>query len=277
MRVQITDVRIYVEVLSDAGSPPGTRPVLLALHGGPGLDHTVLRPGIDGLRDDFQLVLIDQRGHGRSDRDVPANWTLDRWADDVVEVCDALDIHEPIVLGSSFGAAVALNYAARHPAHPAGVISVSGRARQDRAACVRAFARLAGAQVAEVAARYYDEPNLETGAAYREICMPFLSTSHGHTAAAFGQQMEITNRELMNHWLTGEDRTFDLRDSLQNVACPSLIMTGDADPVAPVEMAEELVDVLGSRAELSVVGGAGHGVFRDHPDEFRSIIRGWAT
>lgn len=60
-------VRSHVEVPSDSGSPPGERPVLLALHGGPGLDHTVLRPGVDALRDDVKVVRIDQRGHRRTD------------------------------------------------------------------------------------------------------------------------------------------------------------------------------------------------------------------
>ena len=167
----------FTSGLVGLGFTAGVTTVPSALHGGPGRDHTVLRPGIDVLRDDFQLVLIDQRGHGRSDRGTPAEWTLSRWADDIVEVCDGLGVDKPIVLGSSFGAAVALVYVSRHPDHPGRLIAVSGRAVQNRPACVRAFERIAGREVAAVAARYFADPTPENRSEYRDRCMPFLTVT----------------------------------------------------------------------------------------------------
>lgn len=77
MRLRAADMRFHVEVLSIPGSLPGSRRAVFALHGGPGPDHTALRSGIDVLREDFQLVLVDQRGHGRSDRSDRMRWNLD--------------------------------------------------------------------------------------------------------------------------------------------------------------------------------------------------------
>ena len=57
----------------------------------------------------------------------------------------------------------------------------------------------------------------------------------------------------MDHWFIGEDRTFDLRDGLTGVRCPVLVVTGDTDPVVPVEMAEEIVVCLPQSAALAVV------------------------
>src|SRR5919202_1050478 len=41
---------------------------VIVLHGGPGLDHTMFRPYLDPLGDDFRLLYVDERGQGRSDR-----------------------------------------------------------------------------------------------------------------------------------------------------------------------------------------------------------------
>ncbi len=48
------------------------------------------------------------RGAGRSDVGPPEDHRLERWADDVRELCDALQIQRPIVLGLGFGSLVAL-------------------------------------------------------------------------------------------------------------------------------------------------------------------------
>lgn len=272
MRVDIGGgVRLHVEVLSESGASPGERRFLLALHGGPGLDHTVLRPGIDVLCDSFQLVLVDQRGHGRSARDEPARWNLDTWADDVARLCDALEAESPIVLGVSFGGTVALHFGARHPGRAAGIVCVSGSARRDRPASVRAFERIAGREVAAVAERHWASPTAETLVEFRDRCMPHYTTTGGETVPSTA----VRNQELMLHWFDGEDRTFDLTAELRSIRSPLLVMTGDRDPVAPVEVAEAIV-AHAPTAELAVVEGTGHGVFRDRPREFQTLVESWA-
>jgi proline iminopeptidase len=41
------------------------RPVLVAVHGGPGLDHMTVKSVLEPLADDFQVLYFDLRGHGR--------------------------------------------------------------------------------------------------------------------------------------------------------------------------------------------------------------------
>jgi pimeloyl-ACP methyl ester carboxylesterase len=105
------------------------RPALLALHGGPGMDATGLRWALAPLAGIAQLVVPDQRGHGRSDRGVPATWNLARWAADVRELCQVIGLEAPVVLGRSFGGFVAQQYAATSPRHPAGLILMATSAR----------------------------------------------------------------------------------------------------------------------------------------------------
>jgi proline iminopeptidase len=104
------------------------RPSLIVMHGGPGFDHSTMRPYFDRFADTHQVVYIDHRGNGRSSG-TPDTWTLAHWGDDVKGFCDALGIERPVVFGNSFGGMVAMSYAARHPEHPARLILSSTAAR----------------------------------------------------------------------------------------------------------------------------------------------------
>jgi len=129
MRISVGDVQLFFEVSGHewvlAGDGMQRRPVLLGLHGGPGLDGTKLRHQLAALADVAQVVVPDQRGHGRSDRGSPETWNLAAWATDVKSLSDALGIEHPVVLGNSFGGFVAQEYAALYPDHPAGLVLLS--------------------------------------------------------------------------------------------------------------------------------------------------------
>jgi len=76
---------------------------LSLLHGGPGFDHASFKPDFSHVAEIAQVVYLDHRGNGRSDRGDPAKWKLAQWGDDVRAFCEALEIERPIVLGVSFG------------------------------------------------------------------------------------------------------------------------------------------------------------------------------
>ena len=52
------------------------RPTLLLLHGGPGADHSLYKPAFSQLAGIAQVIYLDHRGNGRSDRATPDTWTL---------------------------------------------------------------------------------------------------------------------------------------------------------------------------------------------------------
>jgi pimeloyl-ACP methyl ester carboxylesterase len=62
---------------------------------------------VSGLRDHYQLVLVDARGHGRSDKPhVPDAYRLELMATDVVVVLDDLNIDKAHFFGYSMGAEI---------------------------------------------------------------------------------------------------------------------------------------------------------------------------
>jgi proline iminopeptidase len=102
----------------------------------------VYKAGFGVLADVAQIIYYDHRGMGRSDRSTPDRWNHDQWADDLVALCDALGIVEPVVCGVSFGAIVALHYAVRHPGHAGRLILDSGAAVTDFDERVAMFAQV---------------------------------------------------------------------------------------------------------------------------------------
>ena len=95
------------------GSLPDDGTPVVLLHGLSQQRH-FWGPVISRLRHRPVLVL-DQRGHGDSDAGVDADFTIPRVAADVVEALDAVRADRAHVIGHSWGAAVAIAIAARHP------------------------------------------------------------------------------------------------------------------------------------------------------------------
>src|SRR5689334_22255859 len=179
MHVTINGVRLFFDVdgekLAVDGPRLGEKPTLLLLHGGPGFDHTMFKPSFAPLAEVAQLVYLDHRGNGRSERGDPALWTLDQWADDVRAFCEVLGIERPVVLGYSFGGFVAQAYATRHPDHPAKLILYSTAAVMLDAPALDAFEAIGGPAARAVAAAYFADPTPETRAAFRATCFPLYN------------------------------------------------------------------------------------------------------
>ena len=119
MRITVNDTALYFDVEGAGLVPDGAamraRPTIVALHGGPGFDHAYFKPALSTLTDTAQIVFLDLRGQGRSDRPPVETCTLEQMADDVAAFCRTLGIHRPVVLGHSAGGFVALHLAVRHP------------------------------------------------------------------------------------------------------------------------------------------------------------------
>src|SRR5207247_1808726 len=157
-------VRLFFEVFGQewafTGSTMERRPALLGLHGGPGLDGAKLRYQLAPLADVAQVVVPDQRGHGRRGRGGADTWNLSSWAADVKNLSDALGIEQPVVLGTSFGGFVAQKYAATYPEHPAGLILISTGPRfGGLEEAVERFREVGGEEAADVVRRDWESPS----------------------------------------------------------------------------------------------------------------------
>lgn len=72
------------------------------------------------------VAALDQRGHGDSDADANADYSMSACATDVETVLDSLGWSTAVVVGHSWGAAVALAFAAEHPDRTAAAVLLDG-------------------------------------------------------------------------------------------------------------------------------------------------------
>jgi proline iminopeptidase len=277
MRVEVEPgVRLFVDVDGAVLVPDGPRmrekPTLILLHGGPGFDHSGFKPLFGRLADVAQLVYVDHRGHGRSDRCGPEHWQLDTFADDVVRLCTALGIVKPVVLGQSYGGFVAQRYLARHPAHPARVILSSTSHHFGLARKLAMFERLGGAAARQAAEAFWTDPGPATWADYERLCRPHYNTTPPADPDAKARTISVD--EILFHSARHEMPGMDLRPGLAAVQCPVLVMAGDADPVTPMADAEEIVAALPPQwVRFERFTNAGHGAWRDAPEAALAVLR----
>jgi len=277
MRIEIEPgVRLFVDIEGPGLVPDGPtmreQPTLVLLHGGPGYDHSGFKPLFSRLADLAQIVYVDHRGHGRSDRRPAAEWTLDTFADDVVRLCDALGVRRPIVLGQSFGGFVAQRYIARHPAHPAQVILSSTSHHMGLERKLAMFERLGGPQARAAAEAFWTLPGAATWAEYNRVCMRWYNTRP--PASDEARQRIVFNEEILFTSAAGEQRTMNLLPGLERAQCPVLVMAGDTDPVTPIEDAQDIVAALPPQwVRFERFANAGHGAWRDDPEAAIAVLR----
>jgi proline iminopeptidase len=282
MHITVNGLRLFFDVDGAKYVPDGPRlrerPTLLLLHGGPGGDHSTFKPAFAPLSDVAQLVYLDHRGQGRSERGAAADWNLAQWGDDVRAFCLALDIEKPIVLGYSFGGIVAQAYATRHPDHPGKLILYSTTPKVDRQETYRVFERLGGAQARAVAEARWETPNPTSMVAYREVCSPLYNRRARRDPDAPARVLR--NDDVALHF-AGPDREsarFDFREALAHVRCPTLVVAGEDDPITPISRAEEIAHCLPpDLVRFARFANAGHGVHNDDPAAAMALLRDFVT
>lgn len=277
MRVDIGDgVRLFIDVVGSmlAADPDEMRerPVLLALHGGPGFDHSTLRPWFDRFADTHQIIYLDHRGNGRSDgHDDPGSWHLDVWADDIARLCRALDLPQVALLGLSFGGVVAVHAAARHPSLVERLMLISSNVTKDLPAMLAVFERRGGHEARVAAERHWTEPDANTLAAYIEWCVPLYTVRGPNPTATPGRA--VMNLRLMQRYIA-ESSALDLRASAVAVRCPTLVLVGEDDPVTPAASSQLIASLIPSRlAQLEQFTDCGHGTHRDQPELTEAAVR----
>ncbi|HXS63875.1 MAG TPA: alpha/beta hydrolase [Streptosporangiaceae bacterium] len=273
MRINLGDVTLWFDVSGPSVLPDADsvieRPSLVAVHGGPGLDHINLKAALAPLADRLHIVFYDQRGHGRSDASTPECWNLPTWANDLRRLCDALGLVKPVVMGSSFGGRVVLTYAGLFPGHAGGIILANTTGgRSDYRSSVEIFRRLGGDEAAAVAERDFRELSEESLSEYRRVCHPLYSSRPG-TAEELRQRRarSIATTEVSLHFFRREATNFSPWSMLESVRGPVLILAGEDDPICPLPVVEDLASRLPPETTRLVrLPGARHDILHDRPD-----------
>lgn len=100
--------------------------VIVAVPGGPGFSHTVLKPALLALSEHWPVLYYDPRGTGRSSASAPEYWNLSQHAQDLAELLTQLDIRNAVFYGHSAGAHYSAKTATLIPERCLGLLAAAG-------------------------------------------------------------------------------------------------------------------------------------------------------
>jgi non-heme chloroperoxidase len=225
----------------------------------------------------FRCVAYDRRGHGRSD----ASWDgydYDTLADDLGALLDHLDLREIVVVSHSAGSGEIVRYLTRYGAARVRKIAIiSGTTpclmkRDDNPDGIDI-----GLVKSDLAARTADRPKwfAENAAGFFGVDLPGIRISPEFTEFTIRQCLDCSARATVQFFLTGF--TADFREQLRAIDVPALVVHGDRDLQAPLELCGRRTARLLPRATLQVYESAAHGLFVTHADRLNADLLEFAT
>lgn len=214
------------------------------------------------LRDQYEVVTFDARGHGRSAAP-ETGYSLDDRVADLRGVVEAFSLADPILLGHSMGAATAAWTAANHPDLPRGLVLVDPAGLHDepemtpnsRAAVVRERLRRASEKsVDELIENQYGDVDPE----------------HARRLATAAHECCPEIAEIAR-----EGYPAPLATTFPDIACPTLVIRQDLGVDRRVRDVEAAADLQDGR--LVHIPDAGHYVLQDEYDaaypELQTFLR----
>jgi pimeloyl-ACP methyl ester carboxylesterase len=257
---------MFVEPVGDDGLP------LIALHGGPGLDHTHLRPWLDPLGEEFRVLYVDERGQGRSQRVDPATLTLEVFGRDVDLLAQALELDRFALLGHSFGAIITTWHAINLGTAAAYVISGGGDSSEKLMADVGASLEAMGEPGKPIAESWEWEQSVETPeecAELMRIQTPFHF--HGEPPPDFAADT-VYVPEVLRHFASAGYGDFDYTPDLGRVTKPTLVLVGAHDRTTTPRAARVLHEGIPG-SEHTELDGAGHMSMIEAQDAYLRHVR----
>jgi proline iminopeptidase len=246
-------------------------PVML-LHGGPGLDHTMFRPWLDPLADEFRLLYVDERGQGQSEQVDPQTVTLSTWAGDVDLLAVTLGLDRFAILGHSFGAFIALTHAIERGTADGYVISGGSDTRAGLDADVAAAIEALGDEGAGIAKSWEDEKTVETEEEFAALLQAQMPFHFAGTVPADFTAATVYSPEVLRHAANTGYHDFDFAPQLDRIRKPTLVVVGEHDRTTTPRAARVLHEGI-EGSELAVIPGTGHMSYVEAPDAYIERVR----
>ena len=259
--------QVEVEGLRIAYVRAGAGPPLVLVHGFVGDGRSTWAAQIQALSDDFTVVALDAPGAGRSSTP-PASFRLPDYADCLAAFVRALGLAPAHMAGLSFGGSLLLATCQRHPSVVRSLVLVS------------AYAGWAGSlPAAEVDERLRSCVGLaaEPPDVFADAMVPSMFSASAPAAAVAEFAASVRGFDPAGFLaMTRSSAEADLRDMLTTVDVPTLLLYGERDVRAPVEVGAALHSAIpGSR--FVVLPGVGHVSSVEAPEavtrEIRAFLR----
>jgi proline iminopeptidase len=283
MRAAIRDTELYFDVdgagLVADGNRMRERPAAFVIHGGPGSDHSDLKPAFAPLAERLQLVYFDHRGQGRSARGDPTRYNLDENVEDLEALRRYLGLGPIVSIGTSYGGMVAMAHAARYSRSVSCLILIATAAHSGFLRRAREIAAARGTPEQLATSDDLWAGRLDTPAKlrrYYEVMGPLYSHKYDAQRAKASLDRRIFSPQALNRAFApgGFLHVMDLRPELPAIKAPTLILAGRHDWICPPEFSEEIHRLV-TGSDLRVFEESSHSIRSDEPECLVDAIAGF--
>jgi len=270
-------VKIYYQVTGE-GYP------IALLSGGPGQNSIALSSIANELSKTNRVILIDQRGTGKSNLEAIDESTinLDNYIKDIEAVRKHLKIKQWILLGHSWGGGLAMAASGRHPESSAGMILIGSLGIKNETA-IHAFSNLNIGEKEKAAFKFWGNPAQQTKdperaayELYRTILPSRLYDKNDIHKILGNYRVELNaskiSRTMMKQLMQSD---FDFSPALKNYSKPVLIIQGRQGFMGG-ETVYDIRDSL-SNSSLKYIERSGHFPFIEQPEAFFKTVNDYLT
>ncbi len=261
-RVQTDDIQTYYEIRGE-GSP------LLLLHGG-FVDHRMWQPQILAFAQDFQVIVYDMRGHGKTGGSQKRRYSTQLFARDLDALLQQLEIEQAIVCGLSLGGIIAQAFAALYPERISALILCDTAVSTTLTWSDKIQIYLLGWSLS---------PSVRLMGARRFVDYAFWFARLTRGEAWFGQNAEV--REYVRDCM----RSFDTREmaklynlivgfhgvDLAKIKVPALVINGEYESANVLQHTAYIQRRI-PHAKTAVIPGAGHTSNMENPQVFNEVV-----
>ena len=233
------------------GNPSGTPVIMLHGYTDSWFSFSTVLPL---LNNKYRVYILDQRGHGDSDRPT-GGYAMQQFAADVIAFMDAMNIKQATIVGHSMGSFVAQHVAALAPERVNKLV-LEGSATTIRNNTVLELQREIGTLSDQVPEKFVREFQLST--VYQPLSQEFLQS-------IMKQSMKIPAnvwREVMAEMVAPYADV-----ELKKIKTPTLIVWGDKETIFPRSEQDSLVSAL-KNSKLRVYADTGHAPHWERPEWF---------
>jgi pimeloyl-ACP methyl ester carboxylesterase len=244
------------------------RPVVL-IHGNAGDLHDFEFGTLDLLSGSYHVIAFDLPGHGLSKMPRRAKCTIQEEAMILHQALTALGVKDPILVGHSWGGAVALAYALLYPHDISALVLLAPAAysdhREDAPAefllrRVPLFSDLCIALFKPILARKLLKKSLKDAFSPDPVPADYLK----YAATVWLDRKHL--KAFIQDDVMVDSSLHKLSPQYQKIHAPVVIVTGDSDlAVSPQKNAFSLHKVI-AKSELVVIPHAGHQIPEMHPE-----------
>ncbi|WED42767.1 alpha/beta fold hydrolase [Legionella cardiaca] len=269
------ETRLHIRIVCENEDNLDKLPYVFMLPGGPGANHSHYKD-YECLATTGNIVFIDPRGCGLSDKKEPSSYTMQNYIQDVDEIRKSLDLEKIVLLGKSYGAMCALGYTLSYPQYVSSLVLAAGSPSYKNIETARLNVKKRGTlEQQQACEQLWDGSfkNVEEVNKFFDVMDTMYSWRKRHNLSVERPGAEYPFAyEPLNQGFGGFLRTFNYEDRLHKVRCKTLILVGEEDWITDKKHSEFMASKIPDN-QLIVFPHADHSMESDVPEAFFSSIR----